>query len=84
MKEIILNLFSSWIENSEYMKYKNILKIISIVSGSDKYCYVDVKDKLKLMGEVEEILGASHSLKEEEHQKEFIKILEKFIKRILN
>ncbi|OQS53363.1 hypothetical protein EHP00_1966 [Ecytonucleospora hepatopenaei] len=97
------DLFSSWINDNEYIKYNNIkhncnnikydnncnnikydnncndIKILSVVSGKDKYCYVDVKHKLKLMGEVKEIEGASHSLKEEEHQKEFIKIVEYFI-----
>ena len=76
------DLFSSWTDDQRLIKIGKITKIISIVSEADKYCYVDVKHKLKLLGEVVTIKEAGHSIKDKEHQSILVDHVKFFLEKL--
>lgn len=75
------DLFSSYLEDSCYTKWRNFeTRILSIVSGNDEFCTKDITSKLGLMGAVKTIDGADHGLTQESSAEAFVSTVSEFLK----
>jgi len=77
------DLFSSYLEDSCYTKWRNLgTRILSVVSGNDEFCTKDMTSKLELMGIVKVIDGADHGLTQESSAETFVSMVSEFLKEV--
>lgn len=71
--------FSSYLDDSMFERWKSQIPILSVLSGKDEYCQVDMVDKFKKMGEVCFIPDGNHSLSDKSTMEVFVSAIDSFI-----
>lgn len=72
------DLFSSYLDDSAFAKWKTSTQILSVLSGQDEYCRNPPTEKFKMMGDVYLINSADHCLTSIQTQNEFLDSLDEF------
>lgn len=73
------DLFSSYLDDDSFSKWRGVIPILSVLSGKDEYCKNPIVEKFKLMGDVHVIEDGDHSLTSEKCQAEFVAALHQFL-----
>lgn len=73
--------FSSYLDDSEFRRWRSKIPILSVLSGKDEYCKVDMRDKFKEMGEVCFIPDGNHNLNDDCSIGTFISAVDSFISK---
>lgn len=73
------DLFSSYLNEEDFARWRGRVPILSVLSGNDEYCPVCLEDKFRLMGKVAVIENGDHGLIEDACKDAFIKELRAFL-----
>ncbi|ELA42800.1 uncharacterized protein VICG_00115 [Vittaforma corneae ATCC 50505] len=76
------DLFSSYLSDELFSRWRGTVPILSILSGKDEYCENPPIRKFELMGDVQVIGDGDHSLSSEKCQAEFINIVYQFLTKV--
>lgn len=76
------DLFSTYLSDSAYAKWKGKVPIMSVLSGKDEFCKNPPIRKFNHMGSVHMITGANHNLTDRSSQSTFFDLLDKFFVKI--
>lgn len=76
------DVFSSYLDDSVFSYWKDKIKILSVLSGADEFCKVDVSQKFKLMGDTIILENSNHAASSKKSQKKLIEVLDQFLKDI--
>lgn len=76
------DLFSSYLYDCDFLKWRQFGPILSVLSLKDEFCESNLSDKFKLMGKVVTLKNANHSISSEKDAREFIEAVNSFLKSI--
>lgn len=76
------DLFSSYLSDNEFLKWKNYCPILSVLSLQDEFCEKNLTKKFEQMGKVEILENGDHSLTSNQARREFIEKIDQFLKLI--
>ena len=76
------DLFSSYLSDNEFLRWKNYCPILSVLSLKDEFCDKNLTRKFQQMGKVEILENGDHSLTSNQVRREFIEKIDKFLKLI--
>lgn len=76
------DLFSSYLTDSEFSKWKNYCPILSVLSLQDEFCEKNLSKKFEKMGTVAVLEEGDHSLTSNQVRIKFIEKVDEFLKKI--
>lgn len=76
------DLFSTYLEEEAYAKWKDRVPIMSVLSDEDEFCKNPPIEKFRLMGSVHVINNANHNLTGKNAQNQFLALLDVFFHKL--